>query len=132
MQPAEGPRHIVVPSWSTTRGAAAPTSLLAVAPLAAIASAQGIVDGDAVRHAPDGDLSTSDVEARTMVSGSLLAHYVTTYFRSTACALMEELARPLRELTAPNRVSWSDRFVLAAGHPPHPLGHCREASSPQP
>ena len=73
---------------------------------------------------------------------SLLAHYVAAYLGSTACPLPEELARPLHELTGPDaaawrrlghfrepilplppHVSWRDRFLLEAGHEPHPLGH---------
>lgn len=71
---------------------------------------------------------------------SLLAHYVAAHLGSTACPLSEELARPLWELTAPDaarwrerghfrtplplpeHVSWRDRFLLTAGHEPHPFG----------
>ena len=78
---------------------------------------------------------------RATVARSLLAHYVAAYLGSTACPLPEELARPLWELTAPDaerwrglgffrdpmplpdNVSWRDRFLLTAGHLPHPLGH---------
>ncbi len=107
----------------------------------AIESVRRVVDGDAVVHTPDGDLSTRDFLARATVTRSLLAHYVAAYLGSTACPLPEELARPLWELTAPDagrwralgffgepmplpdHVSWRDRFLLTAGHPPHPLGH---------
>ncbi len=114
---------------------------LATASAGAIAAVRRVVDGDAVVHTPDGDLSTRDHLARATVSRSLLAHYVAAYLGSTACPLPEELARPLWELTAPDaarwrslgvfgepmplpdHVSWRDRFLLTAGHPPHPLGH---------
>lgn len=114
---------------------------LATASAGAIASVRRVVDGDAVVHTPDGDLSTREHLARATVSRSLLAHYVAAYLGSTACPLPEELARPLWELTAPDaarwralglfgepmplpdHVSWRDRFLLTAGHPPHPLGH---------
>lgn len=78
---------------------------------------------------------------RATLARSLLAHYVAAYLGSTACPLPEELARPLHELTGPDaarwrrlgwfrepmplppHVSWRDRFLLEAGHLPHPLGH---------
>lgn len=114
---------------------------LAVASRTAIDAAQRAVDGNAVVHAAEGDLSTHDFLARATVTRSLLAHYVAAYLGSTACPLPEELARPLWELTEPDaarwralgffgqprplpdHVSWRDRFLLSAGHPPHPLGH---------
>ncbi len=174
-------QHILVPSWSTTPGPVAPTSLrrlldeaveddlrlpvllgggrvgsaaepaavadddplarLVVASRVAVDSAQHVADGDAVVHAPDGDLSTRGFLAQATITRSLLAHYVAAYLGSTACPLPEELARPLWELTEPDaarwralglfgeprplpdHVSWRDRFLLTAGHPPHPLGH---------
>ena len=78
---------------------------------------------------------------RMTLERSLLAHYVAAYLGSTACPLPEELARPLWERTEPDaaswrergyfrppmplpdHVSWRDRFLLRAGHEPHPLGH---------
>lgn len=113
----------------------------AVASRAAIDAVGRVVDGDAVVHTPGGDLTTRDFLARATVTRSLLAHYVAAYLGSTACPLPEELARPLWELTEPDaarwralgvfgeprplpdHVSWRDRFLLSAGHPPHPLGH---------
>lgn len=77
----------------------------------------------------------------TTIERSLLAHYVAAFLGSTACPLPEELARPLWELTQPDaslwrergyfrpamplpaHVSWRDRFLLDAGHEPHPAGH---------
>jgi len=89
----------------------------------------------------DDDPATGDLLLRRTVERSLLAHYVAAYLGSTACPLPEELARPLWELTwpdadrwragglfrepmpLPDHVSWRDRFLLCAGHLPHPLGH---------
>jgi len=108
---------------------------------AACAAAGRVTDGDAVVHGADGDLPARDYLLRTTVARSLLAHYVAAFLGSTACPLPEELARPLWELTAPEapawrrlgyfrdpmplpeNVSWRDRFLLTAGHQPHPLGH---------
>ena len=116
-------------------------AVLSVASEAAIASVEQVVDGDGVVHSPDGDLSTRDYLTRATLTRAFLAHYVAAYLGSTACPLPEELARPLWELTAPDaarwrslgffgeamplpdHVSWRDRFLLCAGHPPHPLGH---------
>jgi hypothetical protein len=108
---------------------------------AAIAAARRVTDPEAVVHAGHGDVSTRAYLQRTTIIRSLVAHYVATYLGSTACPLPEELARPLWELTAPDaeiwrslgifrdplplpeNVSWRDRFLLSAGHQPHPLGH---------
>jgi hypothetical protein len=108
---------------------------------AACAAARQVTDGDALVHTSVGDLSTRTYLQRITVARSLVAHYVATYLGSTACPLPEELARPLWELTSPEadtwrslgffreplplpeNVSWRDRFLLTAGHEPHPLGH---------
>jgi hypothetical protein len=108
---------------------------------AACAAAGRVTDGDAVVHGIRGDLPARDFLLRSTVERSLVAHYVATYLGSTACPLPEELARPLWELTAPQAatwqamgmfreplplpddVSWRDRFLLSAGHLPHPPGH---------
>lgn len=107
----------------------------------ACAAASQVADGDALIHTGHGDVTIRDHLLRTTVERSLLAHYVAAYLGSTACPLPEELARPLWELTAPDaatwrglgyfrapmplpdHVSWRDRFLLTAGHEPHPLGH---------
>jgi hypothetical protein len=114
-----------------------------VAPIAdaAIAAARRVTDGAAVVHAVYGDVATRTYLQRLTIDRSLVAHYVATYLGSTACPLPEELARPLWELTSPEadtwralgifrdplplpeNVSWRDRFLLSAGHQPHPLGH---------
>ena len=83
----------------------------------------------------------ADELLRLTIERSLLAHYVAAFLGSTACPLPEELARPLSGLTAPHaqswrergyfrppmplpdHVSWRDRFLLDAGHEPHPAGH---------
>lgn len=114
---------------------------VAAAAAGACAAAGRVVDGDAVVDGPDGPVRTAELLLRAAVDRSLLAHYVAAYLGSTACPLPEELARPLWELTAPSadawralgrfrepmplpdHVSWRDRFLLTAGHPPHPLGH---------
>jgi hypothetical protein len=108
---------------------------------AAIAAARQVTDGDAVMHPRTGDVPARLYLLRLTIARSLLAHYVATYLGSTACPLPEELARPLWELTSPTaetwrsrgffrdplplpeNVSWRDRFLLSAGHEPHPLGH---------
>lgn len=108
---------------------------------AACASARRVVDGDALLNGPDGPVRAGDFLLRSTLDRSLLAHYVAAYLGSTACPLPEELARPLWELTSPDttrwralgyfrepmplppHVSWRDRFLLTAGHLPHPLGH---------
>lgn len=108
---------------------------------AACAAARKVIDGDVVVHSSQGALAARDFLLRATVARSLLAHYVAVYLGSTACPLPEELARPLWELTGPDaamwrglgyfrdpmplpdNVSWRDRFLLTAGHEPHPLGH---------
>lgn len=108
---------------------------------AACAAARRVTDADAVVHASHGAVSTRTYLQRLTITRSLVAHYVATYLGSTACPLPEELARPLWEVTAPDaeiwrslgffrdplplpeNVSWRDRFLLSAGHQPHPLGH---------
>jgi len=108
---------------------------------AAMAAAREVTDGDVIVHASHGDISTRTFLKRLTIARSLVAHYVATYLGSTACPLPEELARPLWEVTAPEadmwralgffrdpmplpeHVSWRDRFMLTAGHLPHPLGH---------
>lgn len=114
---------------------------VSAAAAAACAAARQVDDGDAVVHVDGEDLAVRDYLLRATLARSLLAHYVAAYLGSTACPLPEELARPLYELTAPNaetwrrqgwfrepmplpdHVSWRDRFLLSAGHEPHPLGH---------
>lgn len=104
-------------------------------------AARRVVDGDAVVRSADGELAARDFLLRSTLARTLLAHYVAAYLGSTACPLPEELARPLWELTCPEarswrdrgyfrppmplppHVSWRDRFLLEAGHEPHPLGH---------
>ena len=104
-------------------------------------AARKVVDGEAVVVSVHGELSARAFLLRSTMARSLLAHYVAAYLGSTACPLPEELARPLWELTAPEapawralgwfhdpmalppHVSWRDRFLLDAGHQPHPLGH---------
>jgi hypothetical protein len=108
---------------------------------AAMTAASKVDDGDALVHTGYGDVSTSSYLLRLTIDRSFVAHYIATYLGSTACPLPEELARPLWELTAPaaatwrelgifrepmrlpDHVSWRDRFLLTAGHLPHPLGH---------
>lgn len=98
-------------------------------------------DADTPVGGPAGRLPAREYLLRKTLERSLLAHYVAAYLGSTACPLPEELARPLHELTAPDaarwrvlgyfrtpmplpdHVSWRDRFLLDAGHEPHPLGH---------
>lgn len=105
---------------------------------AACAAARQVDDGDLPVA---GGLTAGTYLLRKTVERSLLAHYVAAYLGSTACPLPEELARPLSELTGPHadrwrqlgyfrspmplpdHVSWRDRFLLDAGHEPHPLGH---------
>lgn len=107
----------------------------------ACAAARAVHDGQAVVHCAYGSLPAREFLLRSTVARSLLAHYVAAYLGSTACPLPEELARPLHELTSPDaqawrslgwfhepmdlpdHVSWRDRFLLTAGHEPHPLGH---------
>jgi hypothetical protein len=92
----------------------------------------------AARSAADG---SGPLLLRATLERALLAHYVAAVLGSTACPLTEELARPLWEQTAagaaqwrglgyfrppmplPEHVSWRDRFLLCAGHEPHPLPH---------
>ncbi len=117
----------------------------AVAAARACAAAHAVDAVDAadstVVDAPGDVLPVGECLLRASVARSLLAHYVAAYLGSTACPLPEELARPLWELTAPDaahwrrlgyfrdpmplpdNVSWRDRFLLTAGHLPHPLGH---------
>lgn len=108
---------------------------------AACAAAREVDDGDAAVDVGGEQLSVRAYLLRATLARSLLAHYVAAYLGSTACPLPEELARPLWELTAPDagtwrrlgwfrtpmplpdHVSWRDRFLLTAGHEPHPLGH---------
>jgi hypothetical protein len=115
-------------------------SITRIAAAASGAAAQ-VTDGEAVVRASHGDVSTRAYLQWITITRSLVAHYVAAYLGSTACPLPEELARPLWELTSPDahiwrsvglfrdplplpeNVSWRDRFLLSAGHQPHPLGH---------
>ena len=109
---------------------------------AACEAAGQVVDGDALVRTEHGEVAAREALLRWTVERSLLAHYVAAYLGSTACPLPEELARPLSELTGPDaaawrrlghfrepllplppHVSWRDRFLLEAGHEPHPSGH---------
>jgi hypothetical protein len=105
----------------------------------AVAAAQD--DGDRLVLSDGEPTSVRALLLRATVERSLLAHYVAAHLGSPACPLPEELARPLWELTSPDarawrragwffeplplppHVSWRDRFLLTAGHSPHPLGH---------
>ena len=98
-------------------------------------------DGDLLVRSDGRSVTVRRLLVRATVERSLLAHYVAAYLGSTACPLPEELARPLWELTSPDaeawrssgwfreplplppHVSWRDRFLLTAGHPPHPVDH---------
>lgn len=117
----------------------APAAVARVA-AAACAAVRSVVD-EVQTGGTAGGLDVREHLLRTTVERSLLAHYVAAYLGSTACPLPEELARPLWELTEadaehwrrlgyfrdpmplPDHVSWRDRFLLTAGHEPHPLGH---------
>jgi hypothetical protein len=108
---------------------------------AACAAAVQVDDGQAHVQTGEGVLAVRELLLQATMARSLLAHYLAAYLGSTACPLPEELARPLWELTAPEadrwralgwfrdpmplpaHVSWRDRFLLTAGHLPHPLGH---------
>ena len=109
---------------------------------AACEAARQVVDGDAPVSTEHGEVAARQALLRWTVERSLLAHYVAAYLGSTACPLPEELARPLHELTGPDAAAWRrlghfrepilplpphvserDRFLLEAGHEPHPLGH---------
>lgn len=105
----------------------------------ACAAAREVQDGDAV--VDEQGLTARELLLQETVVRSLLAHYVAAYLGSTACPLPEELARPLWAATAPEAERWRDlgyfrepmplpphvscrdRFLLNAGHEPHPLGH---------
>ena len=118
-----------------------PMGQIALLAGAASEAARAAVDGDAPVPSPFGDVSTRDYLLQLTLARCFLAHYIAAYLGSTACPLPEELARPLWELTAPDaetwrsrgffrapmplpdHVSWRDRFLLSAGHQPHPLGH---------
>jgi hypothetical protein len=107
----------------------------------ACAAAAQAENGRDVVQTGDGGLPVRELLLQATLARSLLAHYLAAYLGSTACPLPEELARPLWELTAPeadrwralgwfrdpmplpDHVSWRDRFLLDAGHLPHPLGH---------
>lgn len=102
---------------------------------------RGQADGGRVVRSAGEPVTVEALLVRATVERALLAHYVAAYLGSTACPLPEELARPLWEQTGPDaaqwrrdgwfreplplppHVSWRDRFLLTAGHPPHPLGH---------
>ena len=101
----------------------------------------GLEDGERIVRSDGGPMTVRTFLVRATLERSLLAHYVAAYLGSTACPLPEELARPLWEVTSPDaeswrrsgwfrepmelppHVSWRDRFLLTAGHLPHPLGH---------
>lgn len=117
---------------------AGPAAGVAEAAQAACDAARAVTHGEAVVA---GGLSAREFLVRATLKRALLAHYVAAYLGSTACPFPEELARPLWELTGPDaatwrdlgyfrepmplppHVSWRDRFLLEAGHEPHPLGH---------
>jgi len=112
---------------------------------AACEAARQVADGNARVSTELGEVTAREALLRWTVERSLLAHYVAAYLGSTACPLPEELAQPLWTLTAPDaaawrrlghfrepmplpeNVSWRDRFLLDAGHSPHPLGHSSSA-----
>lgn len=120
---------------------AAPQGVIMAFADMATAAARAVQDGDAPVEAPWGTVPARDYLLRLTVTRSLLAHYIAAYLGSTACPLPEDLARQLFELTAPSvevwraagifreslpvppLASWRDRFLLTAGHLPHPLGH---------
>ena len=101
----------------------------------------GSEDGERVVSSDGRPVTVRALLLRATVERSLLAHYVAAYLGSPACPLPEELARPLWELTSPDagawrrsgwfrepmelppHVSWRDRLLLTAGHPPHPVAH---------
>ena len=131
---------VVSGQWSADTGMLAPPGPDDAAQRAC-ASVVALEDGDLVVPTPYGELTVRDYLLQATVARALLAHYVAAYLGSTACPLPEELARPLCELTFPDadrwralgwffapmplppHVSWRDRFLLTAGHQPHPLGH---------
>ena len=131
---------VVAGAWSPERGSPAAPDVFD-APGRACAAVEALEDGDLVVPTPYGELTVRDYLLQATVARSLLAHYVAAYLGSTACPLPEELARPLCGLTFPDadrwrargwffapmplppHVSWRDRFLLTAGHQPHPLGH---------
>lgn len=104
-------------------------------------AAAGAQDGERRVRSDGRSTTVRALLVRATVERSLLAHYVAAHLGSTACPLPEELARPLWELTSPDadtwrragwfreplplppHVSWRDRFLLTAGHPPHPVPH---------
>lgn len=118
-----------------------PQGVIAVFADRAVAAARTVSDGDAPVAAPWGTVPAREYLLRLAVTRSLLAHHVAAYLGSTACPLPEDLARQLFERTAPSAqvwrelgifreplpvpplASWRDRFLLTAGHLPHPLGH---------
>lgn len=120
---------------------AAPQGVIAAFADMAANAARAVHDADAPVEAPWGTVTAREYLLRLTVTRSLLAHYVAAHLGSTACPLPEELARPLLERTSPVApayraagifreplpvpplASWRDRFLLAAGHLPHPLGH---------
>ena len=105
------------------------------------AAAERLVDGDALVQLGDERLPVRELLLRATVARSLLAHDVAAPLGSTACPLPEELAGPLHALTAPDAATWRargcfrpplplpehvsqrDRFLLSAGHEPHPVPH---------
>lgn len=114
---------------------------IAAAAERACVAARGVRDGDSPVRSGAEQQTAAEFLLRSTVTRSLLAHYVAARLGSTACPLPEELARPLWELTGPSaaawrelgyfrepmplppHVSWRDRFLLCAGHEPHPFGH---------
>ncbi len=118
-----------------------PQAALTRLAVAADAAAAEAADGERVLPTRYGELPTWDYLRRCTIARALLAHYVAAYLGSTACPLTEELGRLLWELTEPDaarwrdlgmfadpmplpdHVSWRDRFLLCAGHLPHPVGH---------
>ncbi len=122
-------------------GAGSPAGTLAEACQAVCAAAEGVVDGAAPVQLGDERLPARELLLRATVRRSLLAHYVAAHLGSTACPLPEELAGPLHALVAPDAATWReqgwfrapmplpehvsqrDRFLLSAGHEPHPVPH---------
>ena len=105
-------------------------------------AAAAATDGNAIVHAPYGDVTTRDYLWRLTFARTFTAHDIAFGLGTTACPLTEEFARAALASVEPEagrwrslgifreplplpecHVSWRDQFLRLAGRDPHPGHH---------
>lgn len=106
------------------------------------AAAAAATNGNAIVHAPYGDVTTRDYLWRLTFARTFTAHDIAFGLGTTACPLTEEFARAALAAVEPEawrwrslgifreplplpecHVSWRDQFLRLAGRDPHPGHH---------